>query len=193
MTELIARAMRTADIPAVLALERQLFPHDAWPEEFFRQELAQADERLPANQRTRRFWVVEEAGRIIGYAGMMCVLPLADVQTVAVDPAYQGRGLGSWLMGLIEDEARRRGADDLLLEVRADNPGAQRLYRRLGFEQIHLRRSYYPDGGDALVMRKSLEHTATAPAAPAKVGPVGSELASSDTGRETWPSKEDRR
>jgi ribosomal-protein-alanine N-acetyltransferase len=44
----------------------------------------------------------------------------------------------------------------VLLEVRADNPRAQQLYRRFGFEQIHVRRKYYRDGVDALIMRLEL-------------------------------------
>jgi ribosomal-protein-alanine N-acetyltransferase len=45
---------------------------------------------------------------------------------------------------------------EVLLEVRADNPRAQALYVRFGFEQIHVRRRYYRDGTDALIMRLTL-------------------------------------
>ena len=164
------RPMTAADVPEVLALERSLFPQDAWPESFFYDELAHAETAAAAHQASRNYWVGEAAGgpgrpSIIAYAGMMCVLPLADVQTLAVAPAAQGHGLGTRLLELIESEARRRGAEDLLLEVRADNPGAQRLYLRHGFEQIHQRRHYYPDGGEALIMRKHLQDPSPSTAA----------------------------
>ena len=154
--------MTAADVPEVLALERRLFPQDAWPEEFFYDELAHAEPAAATHQATRNYWVGEATGgpaqpSIVAYAGMMCVLPLADVQTLAVAPAAQGHGLGTRLLELIEAEAQRRGAEDLLLEVRADNSGAQRLYLRHGFEQIHQRRHYYPDGGEALIMCKHLQ------------------------------------
>lgn len=142
------RDMVPADIPAVYALERALFPEDAWPERMFHEELAQAD--------TRRYWVAEDAGEIVAYCGMMCVLPLADVQTIAVVPGHEGRGIGSALLTGLVEEARLRGAEDVLLEVRADNPRAQALYLRFGFEQIHIRKGYYPGGADALIMRKVL-------------------------------------
>ncbi|WP_146341015.1 ribosomal protein S18-alanine N-acetyltransferase [Nesterenkonia sp. NBAIMH1] len=164
---LTLRRMTAADVPAVLALEHQLFPSDPWPEAFFYDELAQASPTLPVERATRKYWVAEQQDRIIAYAGMMCVLPLADVQTLAVAAEAQGQGLGGELLGLIEAESRTWGAEDLLLEVRADNPGAQRLYLRNGFEQIHLRRTYYADGGDALIMRKRLAER------PAPLGPVG--------------------
>jgi ribosomal-protein-alanine N-acetyltransferase len=142
------RPMTAADIPTVWELERGLFPVDAWPEQMFWDELSQTDTRL--------YWVAELDGEIVGYCGMMCVLPLADVQTIAVVPACEGRGIGSALLAGLIEEARRRGAEDVLLEVRADNPRAQELYARNGFEQIHVRPRYYRDGGDALIMRKVL-------------------------------------
>ena len=142
------RPMTAADIPTVWELECGLFPVDAWPEQMFWDELSQTDTRL--------YWVAELDGEIVGYCGMMCVLPLADVQTIAVVPACEGRGIGSALLAGLIGEARRRGAEDVLLEVRADNPRAQELYRRNGFEQIHVRPRYYRDGADALIMRKVL-------------------------------------
>jgi ribosomal-protein-alanine N-acetyltransferase len=96
----------------------------------------------------------------VGYAGLMCIEPIADVQTIAVVPEFEGRGIGSALLTLLIGEARRRGAGDVLLEVRADNPRAQQLYLRFGFEQIHIRRKYYRDGVDALIMRLQLARPA---------------------------------
>ncbi|MBE1515472.1 ribosomal-protein-alanine N-acetyltransferase [Nesterenkonia halotolerans] len=169
--------MTALDVTEVLALENRLFPHDAWPESFFYDELAHTgggdDARAgdaadpsgdaeddPAGDPgvgTRRYWTARTAdGALAGYAGMMCVLPLADVQTLAVAPEMQGHGLGTRLLGLIVEAARTRGAEQVLLEVRADNPGAQALYRREGFEPIHTRPRYYPDGQDALIMRRPL-------------------------------------
>lgn len=142
------RAMTTADIPAVNALEQRLFPIDAWPEHMFVAELSQPE--------TRHYLVAEDAAGIVGYAGLMCIEPIADVQTIAVVPEYEGRGIGSTLLTQLITEAKDRGAADVLLEVRADNPRAQALYVRFGFEQIHIRPGYYRDGVDALIMRLPL-------------------------------------
>jgi ribosomal protein S18 acetylase RimI-like enzyme len=63
-------------------------------------------------------------------------------------------------------EARERGARHLMLEVRADNLPAQRLYERMGFGLVRTRRRYYqPDDVDALVMRVDLERGAATPGA----------------------------
>ncbi|WP_258806237.1 ribosomal protein S18-alanine N-acetyltransferase [Pseudarthrobacter sp. NS4] len=140
--------MTVDDVPAVNALEQRLFPVDAWPLDMFFDELAQPE--------TRRYLVAESTDGIVGYAGLMCIEPIADVQTIAVVPGYEGMGIGSTLLTNLIDEARRRNAADVLLEVRADNPRAQRLYLRFGFEQIHVRPRYYRDGVDALIMRLQL-------------------------------------
>ena len=68
----------------------------------------------------------------------------ADVQTIGVAPAAQGRGVGTVLLRALVDEAARRGATSLLLEVRADNAAAIRLYTREGFERIAVRRALLP-------------------------------------------------
>ena len=153
MAGITIRDMSLDDVPAVGALEHKLFPIDAWPVQMFLDELSQPE--------TRRYLVAETNEGIVGYAGLMCIEPIADVQTIAVVPDYEGRGIGSTLLTHLIDEARQRGAADVLLEVRADNPRAQQLYIRFGFEQIHVRPRYYRDGVDALIMRLQLTAPST--------------------------------
>jgi ribosomal-protein-alanine N-acetyltransferase len=95
---------------------------------------------------------------VTAYAGLCTYVPHeAYIQTIAVAPAMQGRGIGTALLTTLIDEATRRGVGHLDLEVRADNDSAQRLYERHGFTEIAVRRNYYqPSGTDAVVMRKEL-------------------------------------
>lgn len=145
----LAREMTLVDVPAVHTLELQLFPADAWPLDMFLAEITHP---------TRGYLVlVDQAdAEIIGYAGVMAVGDTADVQTIAVTPEREGQGYGSALLDFLAAEATARGAEQILLEVRADNPRAQDLYTRKGYEQIHTRRGYYNDGVDALIMRRAL-------------------------------------
>ncbi len=138
-------------MPAILALERELFPDDAWTPQMYAAEFTQ-----PASR--RRYLVAEEAGAVVGYAGMMFTGgPQADVLTLAVDPAHWGQGIGTALLCALVDEAGRRGHTEVMLEVRKDNPRARALYLRHGFTEIGVRRGYYqPSGVDAVVMRKEL-------------------------------------
>jgi [ribosomal protein S18]-alanine N-acetyltransferase len=145
------RPMKRGDRSAILALERELFPEDAWTPQMFAAEFAQ-----PASRRL--YLVAEEGHTVIGYAGMMFTGgPQADVLTLAVHPAHWGQGTGTALLGKLIDEAGRRGHTEVMLEVRVDNPRARGLYLRHGFEEIGIRRGYYqPSGVDAVVMRKVL-------------------------------------
>ncbi len=144
------RPMRWWDIAPVMELELRLFPEDAWSTGMYWSELA---ETHPGG--TRHYSVaVTPDGAVAGYAGLMVVAGEGDVQTIAVDDRLQGAGLGAALLTDLIGEAARRGCAELLLEVRVDNPRAQRLYERFGFEPVGIRRGYYqPANVDALVMR----------------------------------------
>ncbi len=150
MTEATLRQMTEADLPDVLIIERSTFPIDAWSEGMLRGELAD-------QPRTRHYIVAVSAGRIVGYAGLAAAGDQADVQTIAVSGAMQRAGIGSAMLTELLGEAARRGVTAVFLEVRADNPPAQAMYERFGFERIGLRRDYYDDGTDAIMMMRKLD------------------------------------
>lgn len=90
---------------------------------------------------------------VVGFAGMWLMFDEAHITTIGVDPAYRGRHLGEWLLVALIDEALRRGANWLTLEVRVSNEAAQNLYRKYGFTVHGTRRRYYSDNNeDAYVM-----------------------------------------
>lgn len=144
------RQMTFDDLPAVMAIERETFPLDAWSEGMMRGELAE-------QPRTRHYVVAEVDSEIVGYAGMAAAADQADVQTIAVLDKHQGTGIGGALLTELLAEATRRGTREIFLEVRADNPRAQGVYRHFGFEEIGTRRRYYDDGTDAIMMRRKLD------------------------------------
>jgi ribosomal-protein-alanine N-acetyltransferase len=142
------RAMRWWDVEALLPVDRELFGTAAWSAETFWSELARGPDRW--------YVVAEDAhGAVLGYAGLMLGSGSeADVQTLAVAPAAQRRGIGGLLLRALLAEAEDRGATSVLLEVRADNEAAIALYAAHGFERIAVRRGYYQPGGqDAVIMR----------------------------------------
>jgi ribosomal-protein-alanine N-acetyltransferase len=146
------RTLRWWDIERIMPVERELFGATAWTAEAFWSELA-----YPS---TRWYVVAEDGGELLGYGGIMVTGSEADIQTIAVVPAAQGRGTGHHLLEALLGEAERRGASSVLLEVRADNDAAIGLYRRAGFERISTRRRYYQPGDvDAHIMRlRPLRH-----------------------------------
>jgi len=147
------REMSWRDIPVLAALDAVLFAEDAWDEPTWWAELA---------GRPRREYVVAMEGEcVVGYAGLDLAGEVADVMTIAVAPDHQARGLGDELMRELARRGASAGAVAMMLEVRADNAPALRLYARHGFEQVGVRRRYYqPDGVDALVLRRPVGGTA---------------------------------
>jgi ribosomal-protein-alanine N-acetyltransferase len=134
-------------VEQVLPIERQLFGAEPWTAHHFWSELGQIS--------TRHYVVAVEDGAVVGYAGLCDYPDEAFVQTMAVAPAHQGRGLGATLLLDLLDEAARRGQRTTLLEVRADNAVAQRLYERHGFKKTGVRHGYYAGGVDAVVMERT--------------------------------------
>lgn len=160
--------LRWWEIPEVHALEQQLFPGDPWSVPQFWSEIA----RIPES---REYVVARDRadGPIIGYAGLFQSSDEAQVQTIAVSQAAQGRGLGQALLTELIRAARRRGARTLALEVRADNEPALRLYARAGFVVDGRRRDYYGRGLDAVLMTLRVPQDANAPGEAAGIMPDG--------------------
>jgi ribosomal-protein-alanine N-acetyltransferase len=94
-----------------------------------------------------------ELHSIVGYAGLWLMTDEAHITTIAIDPDFQGNGLGELLLIALIDRAKQIGARWLTLEVRVTNDVAQRLYEKYTFKEMGIRRRYYSDNGeDALVM-----------------------------------------
>jgi ribosomal-protein-alanine N-acetyltransferase len=106
---------------------------------------------------TRWYVVHEDELGVDGYAGLMCVPPEADVQTVAVAPRAQGMGLGRELLKALIAKAQERNCSQLFLEVESTNNAAISLYESSGFERQAVRADYYGPGLDAYVMRLRLD------------------------------------
>ncbi|MGD9530377.1 ribosomal protein S18-alanine N-acetyltransferase [Pseudonocardia sp.] len=178
----IVDALTPADAPRCAELEQILFPgDDPWSARAFLDALAWRHPYLAARSAggapigtarsaggapisTARsaggapISTAREGDLLVGYAGIGFVAgppdAEAEVHTIGVDPAFQGRGIGRALLrGLlaIADEAHAT----VFLEVRTDNDVARGLYESEGFAVVGLRRRYYrPSGADAHTMRR---------------------------------------
>lgn len=165
------RTATPADLDAIMAIENASFPSDAWSAESMAAELA---------TEYSHYVVDEDAGEIIGYAGLRAVRGSADadIQTIALVEARRGAGRGRALLRTLLVEASARGAREVFLEVRADNPGAEGLYISEGFAELARRPRYYqPDNVDAIVMKLDLRQWggALAPQAPEENAGSGGE------------------
>lgn len=143
------RELDWRDLGKVVDLELLLFPKDAWTAEMFWQELA----GVPEN---RHYLVAVDGpdGSISGYAGLAFVGSEAEIQTIAVSPDSQGQGIGRQLLRQLDDHAQSMQVTQCFLEVRRSNRAAFELYRSEGFTELEVRKKYYRDGEDAIIMMK---------------------------------------
>jgi len=142
------RPMKMADLDAVMAIEPTIYPYP-WTRGNF-------SDSLNAGYSC---WIYEEGRTMIGYAVMMLVLDEAHLLNLSIAAPYQGRGLGRELLIHLMYMARDHGALNIFLEVRPSNTAAVRLYENVGFNEMAVRRGYYPakDGReDAILMGMAL-------------------------------------
>ncbi len=128
--------LRRRDLGAVLAIEDAVFD-EPWSRRLFEEELAQRTSRA-----YRGAWV---ANRLVGYAGQMSVDDEAHVNSIGVEPAWQGRRLGTVLMCDLVRTALARGSAHLTLEVLVGNEPAISLYRRFGMAPVGVRPELLPE------------------------------------------------
>lgn len=143
--ELIVEPLRRRHLRDVMAIEQQVYPRP-WSVGVFQNELDWA-------RHGERYYVAaRRQGRLVGYAGSMYAVDEAHVTNIAVDPQAHRLGIGTRLLADLMWEARRRGSRTMTLEVRHTNTAAQELYRRFGFVPAGVRRRYYENTDDAIVM-----------------------------------------
>ncbi|MCB0284216.1 MAG: ribosomal protein S18-alanine N-acetyltransferase [Calditrichaeota bacterium] len=139
------RPMVPADAEQVAELEKKIFS-DAWS---FEQLLAETNGEF-----FKHPLIMESNNTIAGYA---CVWAFSDevhINNFAVNPDFRRKGLGLKLISFIFDKFR--DYKTIFLEVRISNQPAISLYTKSGFEKYFIRKNYYSDGEDAIVMKKSL-------------------------------------
>lgn len=127
------RAMQTDDLDAIMEIEPHIYSHP-WTRGNFSDSLKSG---YPA-------WVLEQEGKIIGYSLMMMVLDEAHLLNLSIAKAYQKQGLGRLLLEYMIQVAKNKTATNMFLEVRASNISAIALYENIGFNEMAIRRGYYP-------------------------------------------------
>lgn len=151
------RPMTPRDLEVVSRLEPELFGAEAWSPATLAAEM----DRTTGPGADRAYLVahLEDDGPIVGYAGLWYGDGRgdADLLTIATVPAARRRGVATALLDALLRVAADVGCRAVLLEVRASNEGAQRLYAAHGFKAIGRRRRYYlAPVEDAVVMRRPL-------------------------------------
>ncbi len=152
------RAMTPQDVLPVCAMEAQacMHPLHAWTEANYRSSL------------NTGYWcraLIDHEGLPAGVC--VCLFGVGELHllNIAVSDRWHRQGLARWMLDRIRDEAMAQGMDAVWLEVRPSNARARALYRSEGYEEISVRKNYYPavDGReDAVVMRLAIPQAGAA-------------------------------
>ena len=140
---MLIRNMNLSDIQAAVEIEKQCFSQP-WSEKSFQDSIARDD----------TVFLVCEDGAVTGYIGMYLCFDEASITNVAVSPEFRKRGYGELLVKAAKEAAKAAGAVAILLEVRQSNEPAISLYKKLGFEELGIRKNFYEHPvEDAIIMK----------------------------------------
>ena len=138
------RVLQLSDLPRIMPLENAAYDFP-WSEAIFRDCFSAAYTGL----------AIELEGTFLGYGMLSIAAGEAHVLNVVIDSNQRSLGLGKKLVKRLIDQARWHRVESVFLEVRASNSVARSLYADLGFQEIGMRKSYYPgrqSREDAVVM-----------------------------------------
>ena len=141
------------DLDGVLEVEAESFSNP-WTRDMYSWELQ--------NRSVCHIFLVRtDECRVAGFCAFWLVFDEVHINNVAMRPAFRAQGIGTALLQRVLAEARRLGARRAMLEVRASNERARRLYERLGFYVAGVRRNYYTGPvEDALILWRDEEEVA---------------------------------
>jgi len=143
------------DLESIKRIEDSSFKYP-YSRAFLRYLIGNADVFLVAE-------VEEATGLSIG--GYVCGVierfggkAFGHIYSIAVDPKFRRRGIGTTLMREILKRFAEMGVEAVYLECRRSNIVAQRFYRKFGFKMVSVIANYYNDGEDAIVFKKDLRN-----------------------------------
>ncbi len=143
MADVIIRQATADDVEDIYTIEKLCFP-DPWSRDAVTYELT---------ENPRAFYVVaEHSGEVVGYAGLWWIVDEGHITNVAVKPGFRHRHIGDGIIKVLLEHTVAEGIKHHTLEVKNSNEAAIRLYKKHGFEVEGVRRKYYQNKHDALIM-----------------------------------------
>lgn len=137
------REMTPADLSEVVEIEQQLFTQP-WSRQGFLSSLQQQD---------TLYLVAQQDGKVAGYCGLLQSFDEADITNVAVHPEYRRLGIACQMLEQLMEQGGTRGIQRYTLEVRVSNTAAVKLYQKLGFASVGIRKNFYAfPTEDAMIM-----------------------------------------
>lgn len=139
---MLIRKWESADNRAIAQLEEECFD---FPWDF---EMVSSTQ----NQDSFLGLVAQIDNKVVGYAGAVFAFESADIALVAVKGEFRRQKIAETLLNALIDQLIAKNVTKIFLEVRYDNEPAKALYSKLGFKAVSIRKNYYEDAKDAIVM-----------------------------------------
>lgn len=98
------------------------------------------------------YFVAKMQNEIVGFAGCLLIIDEMNIMNIVVRKNKRKLGIGSFLLQYIIEFAKKQNATSITLEVNINNMAAIYLYKKYGFEQIGIRKKYYHNTDDAILM-----------------------------------------
>lgn len=133
------------DIDALGNMEEKYFP-SPWTKAQFEEEMK--------NNPFSRIYVLKDKDKLVGYIDYWIIFDQAQINKICIEEEYRRQHLGEYLMQEAFEEMKENDVFSITLEVRVSNIKAQKLYEKLGFKNVLLKKAYYSDGEDAFYMVK---------------------------------------
>ncbi len=146
MNNLVIRPMTKNDIDQVYKVEVDCF-EDPWSKKSLMDEM---------KNNVARYLVAELNSVIVGYVGVWFIVDEGHITNVAVHSDYRGQKIGDKLVSEMVKLCKSAGLVSMTLEVRRSNTVAQNLYRKYGFKMAGVRKEYYNNREDAIIMWNDL-------------------------------------
>ena len=153
---MLIREMTLQDVSAVAAIEKMCFSLP-WSEQSLIDSVKREDTMFLVCEEfdeKNSDDTGDENSNIVGYIGMYLSFDEGDITNVAVSPAHRKKGYGEALVSKAKELAREKQLEMILLEVRVSNAPAISLYKKMGFEELGIRKNFYEHPvEDAIIMK----------------------------------------
>lgn len=148
MDKITVNKMSMEDLDGVYQIDKEAFPIP-WQRSSFEEELKNV---------LATYLVAKMDEKIVGYLGMWFIMDECHITNIAVSTSYRRMGIAKKLINEMLKLCKTHATSYILLEVRANNIPAQKLYESFGFKIDGIRKNYYknPNGTreDAVLMTK---------------------------------------
>ena len=142
------RRFSLTDLEKVMEIEKASFPNrEAWSKDYFKSLYLKYPEG---------FIVAENEDKIIGYTIGRSKNDSGEIVSLAVDPAWRQKGIGTKLTNFLIEHFKEKRVKEISLCVRTKNKTVISFYQNLGFKILKIIKNYYQNGDDAYLMKKEI-------------------------------------